>query len=226
LAGLERAVPATKSFTTQLLVLRLLSLLASKVRRSAGETEMREAVRTLLELPAVIDLQLRDWRAAAQSLAERYAGAKTLLYLGRGVHYAIAREGALKLKESSYVHAEGYPAGELKHGPNALVSDDVPLVAIATVDHKNQGSVLRYEKTLALLNDMHRQGARIIAVGNAGDSAVRAVVDDMIEVSPLAEALLPVAEVVPLQLFAYYMALAHGVDVDSPRNLVKAVVRE
>ena len=124
------------------------------------------------------------------------------------------------------MHAEGYPSGELKHGPNALVSHDVPLVVLGTVDWQEPESVLRYEKTVALLDDMREQGARTIVVGNAGDERLRAVASDLIEVEAANEYLLPISEVIPLQMFAYYMALENGVDVDRPRNLVKSVVRE
>ena len=158
------------------------------------------------------------------ALAHKYSSASSFLYLGRGIHYAIAREGALKLKESSYVQAEGYPTGELKHGPNALVSDRVPLVVLATVDRALDASVVRYEKTLQLLDDMKAQGAKVIALANTGDRDVAALVTDCVEVQPTTEYLLPIAEVIPLQLFAYFMALEHGVDVDRPRNLSKAVV--
>jgi glucosamine--fructose-6-phosphate aminotransferase (isomerizing) len=158
------------------------------------------------------------------ALASKYKSAATFLYLGRGIHYAIAREGALKLKEASYVHAEGYPTGELKHGPNALVSDRVPLVVLATVDRGLEASVLRYEKTLQLLRDMKAQGARTIVLANAGDDEVAGLASDCVFVQPAPEHLLPISEVVPLQLFAYFMALERGVDVDRPRNLTKAVV--
>jgi glutamine---fructose-6-phosphate transaminase (isomerizing) len=130
----------------------------------------------------------------------------------------------LKLKEASYVHAEGYPAGELKHGPNALLSDSVPLVVVATVDHSLEASVVRYEKTVHLLREMKKQGARVIAVINTGDRDVPALVSDSVEVQPESEYLLPIAEIVPLQLFAYFMAVERGIDVDRPRNLSKAVL--
>ena len=175
-------------------------------------------------LPARIEAQLDAWREQMHALATKYKSANTFLYLGRGIHYAIAREGALKLKEASYVHAEGYPTGELKHGPNALVSDTVPLVVLATVDRALDASVLRYEKTLQLLRDMQAQGARVIAIANTGDAEVPALVSDCVFVEPLSEYLLPIEEVIPLQLFSYFMALAHGVNVDRPRNLSKAVV--
>ena len=122
------------------------------------------------------------------------------------------------------MHAEGYPTGELKHGPNALVSEHVPLVVLATVDRSLPASVERYEKTLQLLEDMRAQGARVIALGNSGDREVAALASDCIAVEPASEHLMPIAEIVPLQLFSYFMALEHGVDVDRPRNLSKAVI--
>jgi glucosamine--fructose-6-phosphate aminotransferase (isomerizing) len=225
-AGVERAIPATKSFTAQLLVLRLLSLEAADARGTIDAKEMERQLAELWEIPPMIERQLDGWRELTEKLAGRYSSAKTLLYLGRGIHYAIAREGALKLKESSYMHAEGYPSGELKHGPNALVSDEVPIVALGTVDWQDAESILRYEKTVALLADLKAQGARTIVLGNTGDAKLRDVASDFIEVEPANEYLLPITEVVPLQMFAYYMALENGVDVDRPRNLVKAVVQE
>jgi glucosamine--fructose-6-phosphate aminotransferase (isomerizing) len=225
-AGVERAIPATKSFTAQLLVLRLLSLEAADARGAMDAPEMERQLAELWEIPPAIERQLDGWREVTERLAAKYSSAKTLLYLGRGIHYPIAREGALKLKESSYMHAEGYPAGELKHGPNALVSDEVPIVAIGTVDWQDAESVLRYEKTVALMADLKAQGARTIVLANAGDEKLSSVASDVIEVEAANEYLLPITEVVPLQMFAYYMALENGVDVDRPRNLVKAVVQE
>ena len=226
LAGIERAIPATKSFTTQLVVLRLLSLYAAQSRDVLGREELAKQLAGLAALPALVARQLDGWQQRLSDIADIYYDAKTFLFLGRGIHYAIAREGALKLKESSYIHAEGYPTGELKHGPNALVSDEVPLVILATVDRGDTESVLRYEKTISLITDMRAQGAKIIALANTGDESVRALASHVIEVDETDEYLLPICEVVPLQLFAYFMALRNGVDVDRPRNLVKSVVRE
>lgn len=223
-AGLERAIPATKSFTCQLVVLYLLALYEGVRLERIGAAALGGYIAELQALPDSIEVQLDPWRAQTADLAARYKDATTFLYLARGVHYAIAREGALKLKEASYVHAEGYPAGELKHGPNALVSERVPLVVLATVDRTSSGSVLRYEKTLQLLDDMSKQGARVIALANADDLKVAALATDCIFVRPASEHLLPIAEVIPLQLFSYFMALEHGVDVDRPRNLSKAVI--
>jgi glucosamine--fructose-6-phosphate aminotransferase (isomerizing) len=226
LAGVELAIPATKSFTTQLVVLRLLSLYAAQSRDVLTRAEVATQLAGMAALPSLIARQLNAWQQRLSDLADIYHDAKTLLFLGRGIHYPIAREGALKLKESSYIHAEGYPTGELKHGPNALVSDEVPLVILATVDRSDAESVLRYDKTLSLMADMRVQEAKIIALSNYGDAAVAALASHVVEVEETNEYLLPICEVVPLQLFAYFMALRNGVDVDRPRNLVKSVVRE
>jgi glucosamine--fructose-6-phosphate aminotransferase (isomerizing) len=225
-AGVEKAIPATKSFTCQLAVLYLLALYEGVRLGRMDSAAVTAHIAELTALPAELAAHLDPWREQAAALAKKYAAAVTFLYLGRGIHYAIAREGALKLKESSYVHAEGYPVGELKHGPNALVSDRVPLVVLATVDRTLEASVFRYEKTLQLLTDMKAQGARVIALANAGDTQVPALATDCISIPQASEYLLPILEVVPLQLFAYFMALEHGVDVDRPRNLSKAVVEK
>lgn len=225
-AGREKAIPATKSFTCQLAALYLLALYEGAHLGRINAADLGELIPELRAIPDVLEAQLDGWREQAEILATRYASASTFLYLGRGIHYAIAREGALKLKESSYVHAEGYPVGELKHGPNALVSDSVPLVVVATVDRKLAASIRRYEKTLQLLADMKEQGARVIAIANDDDDEVPALVADCIAVRPASEYLLPILEVVPLQLFAYRMAIEHGIDVDRPRNLSKAVVEK
>ena len=230
-AGREKAIPATKSFTCQLTVLALLSLYEELSRNrmtftDQGRATLTDGLRELLEVPEAIAAQLDGWETQMAVLANKYRDAATFLYLGRGIHYAIAREGALKLKEASYIHAEGYPTGELKHGPNALVSESVPLVVLATVDMNDDGSLLRYDKTLQLLRDMKAQGAKVIALANTGDELVAGLVSDCVYVQPAPEHLLPISEVVPLQMFAYFMAIEHGVNVDKPRNLSKAVVEK
>ncbi len=225
-AGVELAVPATKSFTTQLTLMLMLALLAARERRALAPEQIEEQLDALAGVPASIAEQLPAWERMISGLAEEYSDARTFLYLGRGVHYAIAREGALKLKESSYLHAEGYPSGELKHGPNALVSPEVPLVVLATVDEDDPESMLRYEKTVSLLYDMRQQGARVLALANAGDATIPSLASHTIPVDRASESLLPMSEIVPLQLFAYFMAVRHGVDVDRPRNLTKAVTTE
>ena len=225
-AGRERAIPATKSFTAQLLVLHLLALLAAETTGQATAAETRQRLEAVRTLPALIEQQLPGWEASVRAIAEQYRGIENFLFLGRGVHYPIAREGALKLKESAYLHAEGYPTGELKHGPNALVSDQTPLVILATVDHGDPDSVERYRRTLGLMSDMRRQGANILALANAEDAEVAALASHTISVEPTTEWLLPLCEVIPLQLFSYVMSVMRGIDVDRPRNLVKAVVEE
>jgi glutamine---fructose-6-phosphate transaminase (isomerizing) len=223
-AGREKAIPATKSFTCQLTVLALLALYESVSLNRLDAAALAARLGELGAVPTAIEAQLDGWETEMAVLANKYRDATTFLYLGRGIHYAIAREGALKLKEASYIHAEGYPTGELKHGPNALVSEQVPLVVLATVDFDEEGSLLRYEKTLQLLRDMKAQGAKVIGLANTGDEEVAGLVSDCVYVQPAPEHLLPISEVVPLQMFAYFMAIEHGVNVDRPRNLSKAVV--
>jgi glucosamine--fructose-6-phosphate aminotransferase (isomerizing) len=225
-AGRERAVPATKSFTAQLLNLQLVALLAAEAKGTISEMQLAEDLRQMRGIPDRIAAQLQRWEEQAREVGQAFSHANSLLYLGRGVHYAIAREGALKMKESAYLHAEGYPSGELKHGPNALVAEGTPLVMLATVDRTDEGSVLRYEKVVQLMRDMRGQGASILAVGNHGDETVAGLADHVLSVDEVPEALLPICEVIPLQMLAYFMAIHHGIDVDHPRNLTKAVLAE
>ena len=180
----------------------------------------------LQRLPHLLEEKLEEWERRISAIAERLREARTFLYLGRAIHYAIAREGALKLKESAYVQAEGLPAGELKHGPNALVSPEAPLVMLATRDQDDPDSALRYEKTLQLMRDMHTQGAEVFAVHVEGDDEAAQLSRYSVAVPAADEFLLPMLEVVPLQMLAYFIAVQRGVNVDAPRNLVKAVVRE
>jgi glutamine---fructose-6-phosphate transaminase (isomerizing) len=222
-AGPEKAIPATKSFTCQLAVLYLLGLYEGARLKRIGNDALTRHIAELRTLPGKIAASLDRWREQTTSLAHKYSGAATFLYLGRGIHYAIAREGALKLKESSYIHAEGYPSGELRHGPNALVSDRVPLVVLATVDRAHAPSVARYQKTVQLLDDLKTQHARVICIAGEGDTNISNV-SDRIDIPAASEYLLPILEVVPLQLFAYSMAVERNVDMDRPRNLSKAVV--
>ncbi len=226
LAGREHAIPATKSFTAQMLVLELLALLAAETHGGLPPDALRKALNGLHTLPELVARQLANWQAEAEAAAELYRGVSSFLFLGRGLHYPLAREGALKLKESAYVHAEAYPSGELKHGPNALVSEGTPLVMLATVDREDPQSLLRHAKVVQLLKDMRAQGASVLAVANRGDDEVRALAAATITVEPAPEPLLAICEVVPLQMFAYFAAVARGIDVDRPRNLVKAVVAE
>ena len=225
-AGRERAIPATKSFTAQLVNVYLLSLLAAEFRGTLEPAEIELRLREIADLSGQIEEQLAGWLESVRVVAGRYREAQSFLFLGRSVHYPIAREGALKLKESSYLHAEGYPSGELKHGPNALVGEGIPLVMIATVDRSDASSVERYERVVQLMTDMREQGADILAVANQGDEVVKGLATNVIWVREAREALLPISEVIPLQMFAYFTAIDNGIDVDRPRNLVKAVIAE
>jgi glucosamine--fructose-6-phosphate aminotransferase (isomerizing) len=225
-AGRERAVPATKSFTGQLLNVSLLALLAGQVHGTMSASDIEARLAELHTLPSLIEKQMEAWHNATRELTGLYQDASSMLFLGRGVHYPIAREGALKLKESVYLHAEGYPSGELKHGPNALVSEGTPLVMLATVDAFDIASVARYQKVVSLMRDMRKQNATIIAVANADDDVVEELATTVIKVQPTSEALLPFSEVIPLQLFSYFMAIGRGINVDQPRNLTKAVLQD
>jgi glucosamine--fructose-6-phosphate aminotransferase (isomerizing) len=225
-AGRERAIPATKSFTAQLLNLQLLALLAGELRGTLDASAVQQGLNRLAQLPDRIATQLSGWESHVHSIAAHYSQASSFLFLGRGVHYPIAREGALKLKESAYLHAEGYPSGELKHGPNALVAEGTPLVMIATVDHSDEASMLRYEKVVQLMRDMREQGAEILTVANTADDTVRRLANHMLEVEPAPEDLLPICEVIPLQMLSYFIAVHNGIHVDRPRNLTKAVLAE
>ena len=225
-AGPELAVPATKSFTTQVTVLYLMALFLARKRGRMTSEVTRSHLQRLLQLPEAIESNLRIWDDLADQFGEKHFQAEKFLYLGRGVHYAIAREGALKLKETSYAHAEGYPAGELKHGPNALVDEKLPVVVLATCDHHDPDSVLRYRRTLDVMREVKSRHGRLVAVATEGDREIAGIADDIFFVAAAPELLLPIVEVIPLQLFAYHVAAKKGYDVDRPRNLVKAVVTE
>src|SRR6202049_774105 len=225
-AGPELAVPATKSFTTQVTVLYLMALFLARKRGRMTSEVTRSYLQRLLQLPDAIDRNLRAWDDLADKFADKQFEAEKFLYLGRGVHYAIAREGALKLKEISYAHAEGYPAGELKHGPNALVDEKLPVVVLATCDHHDPDSLLRYRRTLEVMKEVRSRRGPLVTVATEGDSQITSIADDVFFVPAAPELLLPIVEVIPLQLFAYHVATKKGYNVDRPRNLVKAVVTE
>ena len=225
-AGVEKAIPATKSFTTQLTVLYSLALHLARFRGRMTLQAAEAHGRQLREIPGLVQAALPGWQKQIETLTPQLANSSTLLYLGRAAHYAIAREGALKLKESAYLNAEGYPAGELKHGPSALVSKDAPLIMIATADEGDPDSLLRYSKVLQLMKDMREQGARIVALATEGDQEVPRYSDSCLFIPASNDLLSTVLEVVPLQLLAYTLAVDRGIDVDRPRNLVKAVIEE
>ena len=225
-AGPELSIPATKSFTTQVTILYLMALFLARKRGRMTSEVTRSYLHRLQRLPDAIQQNLKTWDELAEEFARVHFKAEKFLYLGRGVHYAIAREGALKLKEISYAHAEGYPAGELKHGPNALVDEKLPVVVLATCDHHDPDSVLRYRRTLEVMKEVRSRRGPLVAVATEGDKEAGEIADHVFHVPTAPELLLPIVEVIPLQLFAYHVAVNKGYDVDHPRNLVKAVVTE
>ena len=225
-AGPELSVPATKSFTTQLTVLFLLALFLAQKRNRISSVDFSRYLSELESLPDLLRAQLLAWDTKALAWARQHFNSQDFLYLGRAVHYPIAREGALKLKESSYIHGEGYPTGELKHGPNALVDADSPVVILATCDRNDSDSILRYQKTLGMIEGVSKQGGKLLAIVSDGDNQAQRFTNNTIVIPKASELLSPILEVVPLQLFAYHVAVLNGCDVDHPRNLVKAVTRE
>jgi glucosamine--fructose-6-phosphate aminotransferase (isomerizing) len=224
-AGPEVSIASTKAFTAQMAVLFLLAAYLGQERGSLNKDQVPRLISELLELPAKVTTVLAS-APQCEKLAERFRSAQDFLFLGRAIHYPIAMDGALKLKEVSYVHAEGYPTGETKHGPNALIDESLPIVIIATCDRGDAGSILRYEKNVANIRSFKQQSARVIAIASEGDEELARIADHTIYVPQASELLSPILEIVPLQLFAYYMAVKKGLDVDRPRNLVKSVMQE
>ncbi len=224
-AGPEISIASTKAFTAQMAALFLFALYLGQERGSLSKDQVRGYIRALLDLPDKIETVLRS-ASDCERLADKYYKVEDFLFLGRAIHYPVAMDGALKLKEVSYIHAEGYPTGETKHGPNALIDETLPVVIIATCDHNDEGSVRRYEKNLANIRGFKQQGGRVIAIASAGDQEIPRLADHVIFVPQAPELLSPVLEIVPLQLFAYYMTVRKGLDVDRPRNLVKSVTLE
>jgi glucosamine--fructose-6-phosphate aminotransferase (isomerizing) len=224
-AGPEISIASTKAFTAQMAVLFLFGLYLGQVCEKLSKEQMRRYIRELLDLPGKVDTVLRS-APECELLGEKYHKVQDFLFLGRAIHYPIAMDGALKLKEVSYIHAEGYPTGETKHGPNALIDESLPVVIIATCDRNDPGSVLRYEKNLANIKGFKDQSGRVIAIATQGDETIRRLADHTIFVPEAPELLSPILEIVPLQLFAYYMTVRKGLDVDRPRNLVKSVTLE
>jgi glucosamine--fructose-6-phosphate aminotransferase (isomerizing) len=225
LAGPEISIASTKAFTAQMAALFLFALHLAQARETLSPDLREHYVRELLELPAKLKTLL-SCADQCERIATEFHKVDDFLFLGRAIHYPIAMDGALKLKEVSYVHAEGYPTGETKHGPNALIDENLPVVIIATHDAESPGSVLRYEKSLANIAGFKKQSSRVIALAAEGDQQVPKLADHTIFIPHAPELLSPILEIVPLQLFAYYMAIKRGLDVDRPRNLVKSVTLE
>jgi glucosamine--fructose-6-phosphate aminotransferase (isomerizing) len=217
-AGPEVGVASTKAFTSQLTALYLLALKMAQARETMSSDDLNAAIQHLLELPHRMgDVLNRD--QGYEDLANHYAKCRNFLFLGRGINYPIALEGALKLKEISYIHAEGYPAGEMKHGPIALIDEEMPVVAIAVRDHV-------YEKTLNNVAQVKSRGGVLIGLGNDGDETLAQTSDHFLRVPETSEHLTPLLTALPLQLLAYHVADRRGCDVDQPRNLAKSVTVE
>ncbi len=224
-AGPEISIASTKAFTAQMACLFLFAVYLGQARGQLTKTQVRDHIHELLEVPEKVKTVLQS-AADCERLADRYHESDDFLFLGRAIHYPIAMDGALKLKEVSYVHAEGYPTGETKHGPNALIDESLPVVIIATCDPKDAGSVLRFEKSVSNIKGFKGQSSPVIALASEGDTELSKLADHVIFVPKAPELLSPILEIVPLQLFAYYMAVKRGLDVDRPRNLVKSVTIE
>src|SRR5277367_814014 len=224
-AGPEIGVASTKAFTGQLTALYLFALYLAQLRGTITEEQSRIAVQELTQIPGKLE-NILTHDEACEELAKRFQRAQDFLFLGRGIHYPIALEGALKLKEISYIHAEGYPAGEMKHGPNALIDENLPVVIVATRDVKNPDSMLRYEKTMSNLKEVKARSGVVIALATEGDEEIKEAADHVLYVPATTEELSPILEIVPLQLLAYHIAVRRGCDVDQPRNLAKSVTVE
>jgi glutamine---fructose-6-phosphate transaminase (isomerizing) len=225
-AGPEIGVASTKAFTSQLTALFILALYLAQVRGTVTEEESRSIVHELLLVPGKLEHVLSS-EGQYDDLVRVLSRAKDFLYLGRGVHFPIALEGALKLKEISYIHAEGYPAGEMKHGPNALIDENLPVVVLATRDPSSEESRIRYEKTLSNIQEVKaRSGIVVAIVCEADEAEVKSIADYVITIPSTQELLLPLLEIVPMQLLAYHIAVRLGCDVDQPRNLAKSVTVE
>ena len=225
-AGPEIGVASTKAFTSQLTALFLLALKLGQLRGQLDKAQSVQLIEELSRIPSKIEEVLRTRSAQCEQLAKDFSTVRDFLYLGRGIHFPIALEGALKLKEISYIHAEGYPAGEMKHGPNALIDETLPVVVLATRDEADPASKLRYEKTLSNIQEVTARSGRVIAVATEGDTLIANLVEHVIHIPPAPEMLAPLIEIVPLQLLAYYIAVRRGCDVDQPRNLAKSVTVE
>src|SRR5438309_1611349 len=224
-AGPEIGVASTKAFTAQLTALYLFALYLAQLRGAMTPEQGKAAVQELTRIPGKLE-HLLTHEEECEDLAKEYIRAQDFLFLGRGIHYPIALEGALKLKEVSYIHAEGYPAGEMKHGPNALIDENLPVVIIATRDPKDELSMVRYEKSMSNLKEVKARSGMVIALATEGDEEIKEAADHVLYIPPAPEELSPILEIVPLQLLAYHIAVRRGCDVDQPRNLAKSVTVE
>jgi glucosamine--fructose-6-phosphate aminotransferase (isomerizing) len=221
-AGPEIGVASTKAFTSQLVALQLLALYMAQVRGTLAPAQIRSHIDELLQLPHTLERAIKA-SSVMEKVAERFYNRSDFLFLGRGINYPIALEGALKLKEISYIHAEGYPAGEMKHGPIALIDEQMPVVAIAPNDHV-------FEKMIGNVQEAKARGGSVIALTTDGDDRMAAVLDPhndmMVSLPRTTDLLMPIIMTIPLQLLAYHIAVRRGCDVDQPRNLAKSVTVE
>src|SRR5213082_892056 len=224
-AGPEIGVASTKAFTAQLTALYLFALYLAQLRGTMSAEEAKAAVQELTRIPGKLE-HLLTHEEDCEDLAKEYVRSQDFLLLCLGLHYPIALEGALKLKEISYIHAEGYPAGEMKHGPNALIDENLPVVVLATHDESDPDSVTRYEKSVSNIKEVKARDGIVISIATAGDRLAREASDHIIELPPAPELLVPLLEIIPLQLLAYHIAVRRGCDVDQPRNLAKSVTVE
>lgn len=217
-AGLEIGVAATKTFTSQMVLHYLLALYLGQIRGTIKKERMRQLLHDLVELPNLVGQVLEDG-TDYETLANEYFRRENFLYLGRGINYPVALEGALKLKEISYIHAEGYPAGEMKHGPIALIDERMPVVAIAVRDKV-------YDKMINNIEQVKARGGTVIALATEGDEDIARKADRVLYIPQTSPLLTPILAVIPLQLLAYHIAVRRGCDVDQPRNLAKSVTVE
>jgi len=224
-AGPEIGVASTKAFTSQMVAIYLFALYLGQLRGRMDEEQAKFHAQQLAELPVKIEQLLND-SDSVEELSKELFRSTDFLYLGRGISFPVALEGALKLKEISYIHAEGYPAGEMKHGPNALIDEKLPVVIINTKEPGNALSELRYEKTHSNIVEVHAREGVIVSVLTEGDEMSSRVSNHVISIPPASDLLAPILAIVPLQLLAYHIAVRRGCDVDQPRNLAKSVTVE
>ncbi|MCX8014630.1 MAG: SIS domain-containing protein, partial [candidate division WOR-3 bacterium] len=219
-AGSEIGVASTKAFTSQVAVLTLLSLFLAQKRNTIERTEQIAIINALCEIPSKVQVILEQ-QSEIKKIAEQYYQFNNFLYLGRGVNFPVALEGALKLKEISYIHAEGYPAAEMKHGPIALIDNNMPVVVIAT-----DTDDLIYQKVISNIEEVRARGGNIIAIATEGNEQIKKLAQTVIYVPKTRGYLTPIINVIPLQLLAYHIAVLRGCDVDKPRHLAKSVTVE
>ena len=224
-AGPEIGVASTKAFTSQLAALLILGMYLGQVRGTLTPEAAIRLTQEMVQIPGKLEHILQQ-TAQYEDLSKSLSRAQDFLYLGRGIHFPIALEGALKLKEISYIHAEGYPAGEMKHGPNALIDENLPVVVLATRDPESEESQVHYEKTISNIQEVKARSGIVVAIACEGDDEVAKMADHLITIPSTRELLLPLLEMIPLQLLAYYIAVRRGCDVDQPRNLAKSVTVE